>query len=320
MNLRAASFVAGPSVERWSLVAALATMAVWGVNFTVIKYVLEQIGVGPFLFIRYLLLPLLGLALLAVVYRRHLAKSWPRREDLPRFVACGVIGHTVHVGLVTWGISLSTPFSSALVLTSGPLFTLLILALLGAETLRARQLAGTALAFAGIVLFLSDKFIRGVALAGAGDLVLLLAASLFSLYTVLARPITQRYGPLPVLAYGLLFGAPPMLLATLPSMLSAPHAEFTPALWAALAWAIVVSNFFGWLVWAWVNAARGVAKSAPLMYLMPPIAGVVAWLTLGETFTALKLAGAAVTMAGVAWAQFGGGHPPPRETATPDAA
>jgi drug/metabolite transporter (DMT)-like permease len=63
---------------------------------------------------------------------------------------------------------------------------------------------------------------------------------------------------------------------------------------------------------------RGVARSAPLQYLMPPIAGVVAWFTLGETFSALKIAGAAVTMAGVAWAQFGGTGPPPREAAQAD--
>ena len=34
-----------------------------------------------------------------------------------------------------------------------------------------------------------------------------------------------------------------------------------------------------------------------LMYLMPPIAGIAAWLTLGEAFTTLKLAGATITMA-----------------------
>jgi drug/metabolite transporter (DMT)-like permease len=55
------------------------------------------------------------------------------------------------------------------------------------------------------------------------------------------------------------------------------------------------------------------------MYLMPPVAGVMAWLTLGETFTWLKIAGAAVTMAGVAWAQFAGG-PPPKEAGQPDSA
>jgi drug/metabolite transporter (DMT)-like permease len=51
---------------------------------------------------------------------------------------------------------------------------------------------------------------------------------------------------------------------------------------------------------------RGVARTAPLMYLMPPVAGVVAWIMTDETFTAMKLLGAAVTLAGVAYAQFTG--------------
>lgn len=293
-------------------------MAVWGANFAVTKYVLGEIGVGPFLFLRFLITPVLGFALLATVYRRHLAKSWPKREDLPRFIAAGLIGHTLHVGIVTWGIDLSTAFSSSLVLTSGPLFTLLILAALGVEKLRARQLLGSGVAFFGIVLFLSDKFASGLARAGLGDLVLLGAASLFSLYTVITKPLAARYGPLPLLAYTLLFGAPPLLLATLPAFVAAPLAQLPTSVWLGMFWAAVVSAFLGWLVWSWVNAVRGVARSAPLMYLMPPISGVVAWLTLGESFTWLKITGAAVTMLGVAWAQFGGGHPPPREAAQPD--
>jgi drug/metabolite transporter (DMT)-like permease len=91
------------------------------------------------------------------------------------------------------------------------------------------------------------------------------------------------------------------------------------AVWGAIFWALVVCSFVGWLAWTWVNSVRGVARSAPFMYLMPPVAGVMAWLTLGETFTWLKILGAAITMAGVAWAQFGGG-PPPREAGQPDSA
>ena len=89
-------------------------------------------------------------------------------------------------------------------------------------------------------------------------------------------------------------------------------------IWVSLAWAIGVSAFLGWLVWTWVNQVRGVARSAPLQYLMPPIAGLAAWMTLGESFTPLKLAGAAVTMAGVAWAQFSGAHGPPKESGAAD--
>jgi drug/metabolite transporter (DMT)-like permease len=303
---------------RWPLLAALATMVAWGVNFSFVKYIMLHLGVWPLMFVRFAILPVLGFALLAVVFRSRIARTWPRREDLWRFVLCGVIGHTLHIAVVMYGMNLSTAFSSSLVLTSGPLFTLLILAVLGAERLRARQVVGTLLAFAGIIVFLSDKFAAGLARAGAGDLILLLAAFLFSLYTVLVRPLAERYGPLIVLSYTLLFGAPPILLLTFPAFLSVSMEALPTMVWVGLFWTIVVSSFLGWLMWTWINTALGVARAAPFQYLMPPIAGLVAWLTLGEAFTGLKLAGAAVTMAGVAWAQFGGGRPPPKEAAQPD--
>ena len=306
------------SRTRWALSATVATMVVWGLNFAFVKHVLDQIGFGAFLFIRFAVLPLLGLALLVLVFRGKLARTWPRREDLPRFVLCALVGHTVHIAAVMGGMSLSTAFSSSLVLMSGPLFTLVILAALGAERLRGQQVAGTLVACAGIALFLSDKFTGGRITAGYGDLLLILAALCFSLYTVLAQPITKRYGPLIVLSYTLLFSAPPILLFSLPAFLQLDSAKLTPLVYVGMFWALVISSFLGWMMWGWVNAVRGVARSAPFNYLMPPIAGFSAWLTLGESFTWLKLLGAAVTMAGVAWAQFGAGKPPSKEAAQPD--
>ena len=76
--------------------------------------------------------------------------------------------------------------------------------------------------------------------------------------------------------------------------------------WAGLLWAVVISSFAGWLVWGWVNAVRGVARTAPLMYLMPAVAGLVSWVVADERFSMVKLAGAALTLAGVAAAQFSG--------------
>ena len=301
----------------WSLIAAIATMLAWGMNFAFVKYVLEQIGVGAFMFLRFLVLPLLGLALLVVVFRSRIRMSWPRKTDLPRFVLCALVGHVLHISAVMYGMNLSTAFSSSLVLTCQPLFTLAILSWLGAERLRGRQVAGTLVAFAGIVLFLADKFSAGFSRAGLGDLTLLVAGAAFSTYTVLSRPLADRYGPLIVLSYTLLFSMPVMLPLTWPFFGDLHLARLGPAVWAGLFWALVVCSFGGWLAWTWVNSVRGIARSAPFMYLMPPVAGVMAWLTLGETFTWLKISGAVITMAGVAWAQFGGG-PPPREAAQPD--
>jgi drug/metabolite transporter (DMT)-like permease len=136
---------------------------------------------------------------------------------------------------------------------------------------------------------------------------------------VLVQPIAKRYGPLIVLSYTLVFSAAPILVWTLPAFLATPASAYTASVMLGLFWALIISSLFGWLMWTWVNTVRGVARSAPFAYLTPPIAGLVAWLTLGETFTWLKIAGAVVTMAGVAYAQFGGG-PPAKEIAQPDSA
>ncbi|MEO8203894.1 MAG: DMT family transporter [Betaproteobacteria bacterium] len=294
-------------LARWSFPIAITLMVIWGVNFSVTKTILDQVSVAAMLFVRFLWMLLLGLALLAWLYRGRFRQSLPHRRDLPRFIAAGLIGHTAHVGLVTWGLHLSTPFSSSLVLTSGPLWTLLILAALGADKMRSAQVVGTVAAFLGILLFMSDKFSSGVLRAGLGDLVLLFAAGLFSLYTVVARPLTSRYGAPVLLGYTLVVGAPPVLLVTLPAFAAEPWTTLPASIWAWMFYAVTISSFLGWLGWAWINQVRGVAKSAPLMYMMPPIAGLVSWITLGETFTWLKISGALVTMAGVAWAQFAGG-------------
>jgi drug/metabolite transporter (DMT)-like permease len=295
-------------------------MVAWGMNFVFVKYVLDNLGFGAFMFLRFLVLPLLGLVLLLLIFKNRVRHTWPRRADLPRFLLCALVGHVIHISAVMYGMNLSTAFSSSLVLTCQPLFTLAILAWLGAERLRGQQIAGTLIAFAGISLFLADKFAAGFSRAGLGDLTLLVAGASFSAYTVLSRPLADRYGPLIVLSYTLLFSMPLMLALTYPFFADLKAASYGPAVWAAIFWALVVCSFCGWLVWTWVNSVRGIARSAPFMYLMPPVAGVMAWLTLGETFTWAKILGAAVTMAGVAWAQFGGGHPPPKETGQADSA
>ncbi len=74
--------------------------------------------------------------------------------------------------------------------------------------------------------------------------------------------------------------------------------------WSAFVWAVVAAAFMGWILWAWINSVRGVARTAPILYLVPPVAGLVAWATVGESFGALKIAGGSLALAGVAWAQF----------------
>ncbi len=288
--------------ERMALWAALALILAWGSNFSVQKAVFEALSPGGFLFVRYLILPLAAAALLTA----HHGTAWPRltRPELLELLRLGLVGHLLHVGLVTYGIHWSTAFSSSLILACGPVFTLLILRWHGTETLTRAQVAGVSVAVVGVLVFLSDKLSGGHWRAGGGDLVLLVAASFFSWYTVAAKPLIERHGGVTVLAYGTLLGSAPVVAVSLPAGLQVDWAAVPPAIWLGTLYAVLVSAFLGWLVWGWVNAVRGVARSAPLLYLMPPVAALVAWGATGERYTWVKLVGAAITLAGVALAQF----------------
>jgi drug/metabolite transporter (DMT)-like permease len=309
--------IAAPDRARQALWAAIAMVAVWGTNFSVQKAVFTALSPGGFLFARYLIMPVAAAALLCWTFGR----KWPRlrRAEMFALAKLGLAGHLVHVGLVTYGIHWSTAFSSSLILACGPVFTLLILRWHGLERLTHGQVAGVAVACAGVLVFLSDKLLGGHWQASGGDLTLLVAASFFSYYTVSAKPLIERHGGVTVMAYATLLGSAPVVLLSLPAGLAVQWSEVRPAIWLGLCYAVLVSAFLGWLVWGWVNAVRGVARSAPLMYLMPPVAGLVAWAVTGERYTGIKLAGAALTLAGVAVAQYASHQPndPVREAPAP---
>jgi drug/metabolite transporter (DMT)-like permease len=302
-------------LQRWALWAALGIIVVWGANFSVQKAVFAAATPGGFLFARYLIMPACAVALL--LWRFGLRPPRIPREDLRRLVWLGFWGHVVHVGMVTFGIHWSTAFSSSLILACGPIYTLLILRWLGIEKLGRAQVGGVAVALAGVLVFLSDKLLAGSWAASGGDVFLLVAASFFSYYTVAAKPLIERHGGIVVMTYSLLAATPVVLVVSLPFALRADWSGMTPLLWGGLMWSTIVSAFVGWLVWGWVNAVRGVGRTAPLMYLMPPVAGVVAWLVTDERFTTVKLLGAAVTLGGVALAQFAGRPPAPVREAPP---
>ena len=254
------------------------------------------------MFARYLIMPLCAVGLLVYCYGRHFPSI--TRKDFWELARLGVAGHFLHVGMVTYGIHWSTAFSSSLILACGPIFTLLILRVMGLEKLHKAQIAGVAVAFGGVLIFLSDKLLSGNWRATGGDLFLLVAASFFSYYTVAAKPLIERHGGVVTMAYATLLGSVPVVLFALPTGLSAPWGSVSLVVWVSLVWSVTISAFMGWLVWGWVNAVRGVARTAPLMYLMPPVAGLVAWLFAGEQYTSIKLAGAGLTLVGVALAQF----------------
>jgi drug/metabolite transporter (DMT)-like permease len=294
----------GERLAPYSLLIALVLVVIWGCNFSLQKYVFNSISPNGVLLVRYgVLMPMCSVVLLILVFGRR----WPTLTRADAFILfkLGFIGHLVHVGLVTHGMNLSTPFSSSLMIACGPIFTLLLLRFMVGERLQLGPLFGVLIAFVGILVFMSEKLFLGRWSASAGDLLLLLAASCFAYYTVSIRPLIERLGNVPVMAYTTLLSCPPIVLfAALGGGWQGAWSNVPMMAWLSLAYGVIISAFMGWVIWGWVNQVRGVARSAPLSYLMAPVAGLVSWLSGGEVFSPIKIGGAMLALAGVAFAQF----------------
>jgi drug/metabolite transporter (DMT)-like permease len=287
----------------WPLWAALAVIVTWGLNFPLQKAIFGQIGPVAFVGLRYLLVPVCAVALLVA----HHGRVWPRlsRPEVWQLARLALMGQALHLILAAQGLAGSTAFSASVLLACGPVFTLLILRWSGLERLHPAQVAGVALAAVGALMFTADKLLHAQWQASASDGVLLLAAALFSYYTVAAKPLIQRHGGVLVLGYGTLLCTVPALLWCAPAMAAVDWAQVPTWVWWGTVWSVVGGGFIGWLAWGWANEHHGVARTAPLIYLMPVIAGLSAWAFAGEAFTWAKLGAAGVVLAGVALAQFG---------------
>jgi drug/metabolite transporter (DMT)-like permease len=287
--------------RRLALVVGITLACVWGAMFTVQKHAMDAFGPDGFLLLRYAAVqPVCAIVLLAILSRR--GSIWLPRDDLLRLAGLGLIGHLLHIGIVTYGVYWSTAFSSSLILSCGPVYTLLLLRLIG-ERLGRAQVLGVLIALLGVLIFLSDKLLGARWQASGGDLALLIAGLCFSWYTIASRPLNQRLGIPLVLGWATLFGSPAVVLV---SWAAAARVEWSAApltAWAGTIFIAAVTSFGGWLLWAWVNRLLGLARSAPIMYLMTPTAGLVAWLAKDELFSAAKITGAIIALIGVAIAQ-----------------
>ncbi|MBN8505016.1 MAG: DMT family transporter [Burkholderiales bacterium] len=289
--------------HRLPLLAGLAVIAVWGLNFPLQKAILGQVSPLANVGTRYFITPVCALLLMLWRYGWH----WPRLspEELRPLGVVAVVGQVLHLVFAAWGMQHSTAFSASVLLAVGPVFTLLILRASGVEHLGRAQIAGVAVACAGALAFTGDKLLQLQWQASFGDLVLLLAAALFSYYTVASKPLIAHHGGVVMLCYGTFAATLPALLLTSPALLSLDWAAVPNWVWWGQLWQVAGGGFLGWLAWGWANERNGVAPTAPLIYLMPVVAGFASWLWAGEQFGAAKLLGAGVVLGGVALAQFG---------------
>ncbi len=274
---------------------ALAVVAVWGTNFTVIPFALEA-------------LPPLALATLRFALAFLPAALFIARPRVPwrELAAYGVLIGVGQFGLLYLAMRRDiSPGLASLVVQMQVFFTIGLAMWLERERLRAWQGAALALALAGLVLI-------GVNTHGASSgqgatllgLALVLAAG--ASWSV-ANLVGRRAAGVDMLAYVVwssVFAVPPLLALSLavegPAAVAGGLERAGAGTWLAVVWQAWGNTLFGYGAWAWLLARHPAATVSPWALGVPVFGMLTSALVLAEPMPAWKVLAAVLVLGGLA--------------------
>ena len=266
----------------------------WGLNFAATKYAAAAIPPILLVALRFTV----GGLLLIIVLRILEPKSMLRRRDLLPMAALGCFGVATAQTGFTFGLSLSSAGSTGLIFATAPVWGLLLGAMLGLERPTWKGVVGVGLSIVGVALVVLDGLTSGHA-SLVGDLLVLVAAICVGAYAVLSMPLLERYTPLAVATYPVLFGIPFLLLLSSPELFSLDWGSVGAGPWAAVAYAGVFATAFTFSAWQRGISRIGANRVLVYQYLIT-IVGVTSGIVFfDETLSINKVAGGAVILLGV---------------------
>ena len=271
-------------------------VVLWSTGFIGARLGLPHSEPLTFLFVRYLLVVALLLAL------SLLSKApWPAQpRDWFHIGVAGLLIHGVYLGGVFIAISMGLPSGvAALVVGLQPLLVAVGAGLFLHETVVRRQWLGLVLGLAGVALVLANKLGTGFELQALLPCVIsLLAITCGNLYQKRFCPqfdwrtgAVAQFVPTVVLT-----GIAAALTETL-------RIDWVPEMVFAMGWLVLVLSLGAVSLLNWLIRNNNSVNVASLFYLVPPCTAVVAWLLFGESFAGTALVGMGLVVWGVYWAR-----------------
>jgi drug/metabolite transporter (DMT)-like permease len=269
-------------------------VVIWATGFIVARVIAPYAEPLTFLLVRYLLASLiLGLIVLAA------RAPWPKTpRDWRDGLVAGVLLHGLYLGGVFWAVKHGLPAGiSALVAGLQPLVTGALAGPLLGEHVSPRRWTGIGIGFLGASLVVLPK------LGDGGVPPLALGICLLGMLSITLGTIWQkRTGgrlDLRTSAFVQFLGAA-AVTAPLVLLTEQGHMDLTLPLLGALAWAVFGLSIGAIGLLLFLIRQGAVVGVATLLYLVPPVAAVMAFGLFGETLSLVQMAGMACAALGVA--------------------
>jgi len=290
--------------ERIGVLAAIISSALGGMAAATTRFVVGAVDPATLAAFRFgggfvFLLPL---ALLA-----H--SRWPRGRDWIGTALLGLMFFAAFFIIYNLALADTTAARGALALSTLPLVTMIVAAVLGAERMTLRKTFGVLLAMSGVALALLTGLASAPASAWRGDLIMLAATLIMALYSVWSRPFMARSSPLGFVTAAMGVGGGCLVVfAGLSGGFAVAHA-FSPAQWTAVTYLAVGGGAAAFYLWNFALERTTPTRVTNTMTVNPLAASLLAAIIVGEPIGLNLIVGLVAVGAGIWLASTAGRQP-----------
>jgi len=276
-------------------IAAVFTIIIWGTTFVSTKILLKSFQPTEILCYRICI----GLLALHLVYPKRIGKTTKKQELM--FAAAGLCGITLYQLFENIALTYTAASNVGIIVSLSPFFTgLLAPRFLDGEKPGKSFFIGFIAAITGIALISYNGAVT-LHFNPKGDILTLLAAFFWSLYSILSRKISQ-FGfhtvqtTRKVFGYGLLFMLPAFLILRFPWH---PGELLKPVNLGNILFLGLGASAMCFVTWNLAVKALGAIKTSTYIYLVPVITVITSVIVLKEQVTWMSAAGTALALAGL---------------------
>jgi drug/metabolite transporter (DMT)-like permease len=280
---------------------------IWALNFTVIKASLSEIDPYSFNAIRFVL----AASFMWIVVAKR--KAWFRiqKQDFWPLLALGLAGNLLYQWLFIVGIDLTLAANAAVMLGTIPIWVAVASHLLSFESMNRLKGIGVILAFAGVlmIIFFSANPISFGSDSFTGDVVIVLAAVVWAMYTIYSKQFLSRYSPLQFSAVMATIGAIALVLLAIPYAGKTDWAEVSIPAYGGALYSGLLAIGVAYLIWNNGIQTVGAVRTATYQNLVPVLGLVFGIVLLGESLEPLQYFGSAIVISGILITRHGGRIP-----------
>jgi drug/metabolite transporter (DMT)-like permease len=290
-----------PNQEKDRLTAYLkltAASVIWGISFIATKVAVGESPPAVIVWLRF------SMAVIILFFFLRLRGKLviPPLKELIYLALLGFLGVSLHQWLQSTGLVTAQASTTSWLVSTSPIFMALLAWVFLNERITPSSLAGILLASLGVLLVVSHGnlfIIFNSGFGNIGNILVLLSALNWAVFSVLSRRALEKYAAIYVLFYAMFFGVFFSSLHFLSIQGWIYINQLSSTAWLAVTFLGIGCSFLAYNFWYDGMQAIGATQAGAFLYIEPLVSLVVAAIALNETITLPALLGGSLILMGV---------------------